>query len=520
MRRMQRHGANGGPSRAAVYLWRMGFKAKLSLPLARLIMRKVRRQAADGVAAQQRQFEALIGKGAATAFGRDHGLQKGMRIADFQSAVPVRDYEGLRPYMERAVGGEEDVVWPGKPLYFCKTSGTTSGAKFIPLTRDSMPNHIGSARNALLAHIDATGDASFVDGKMIFLQGSPALGTTPGGVPLGRLSGIVAHHVPGYLQRNRLPSWDTNCIEDWEQKVESIVRETVGEDLRLISGIPSWVQMYFERLLAHTGAANVMEVFPNFSLFVYGGVAFEPYRERFGQLIGADVPTVELYPASEGFVAWQDLAKPSGLLLNVADGIFFEFIPADRYFEENPPRLTLADVDLGVQYALVLTTNAGLWAYDIGDTVKFVSLDPPRIVVTGRIKHFTSAFGEHVIAEEVEGALSEALASVGGSVVEFHVAPQVAPAEGLPFHEWFVEFAEPPSDRQRFIAAADEALQRRNPYYKDLIAGAVLRSAVLTELPTGAFNEAMRSLGRLGGQNKPPRLANDRNFAAALTPRS
>jgi hypothetical protein len=495
----------------------MGIKAQLSLPLARLVMRGVRKRSADGAVAQRQQFEKLVSRGAGTAFGRDHGLGAGMTVADFQAAVPVRDYEGLRPWMERAVRGEEGVVWPGKPLYFCKTSGTTSGAKYIPLTRESMPNHIGSARNALLAHIAATGNADFVDGKMIFLQGSPELSETPGGVPLGRLSGIVAHHVPAYLQRNRLPKWETNCIEDWEEKVEAIVRETARQDLRLISGIPSWVQMYFERLLAHTGAANVMEVFPNFSLFVYGGVAFEPYRERFRALIGAEVPTVELYPASEGFLAWQDTKDEEGLLLNVADGIFFEFIPADQYFDEKPPRLTLAEVEVGVQYAVVLTTNAGLWAYDIGDTVKFVSLAPPRIVVTGRIKHFTSAFGEHVIAEEVEGALSEALAASGGSVVEFHVAPQVTPAEGLPYHEWFVEFAEAPADRAAFAAAADAALQRRNPYYRDLITGSVLRPAVLQEVAAGAFNEAMRALGRLGGQNKPPRLANDRTFADALT---
>ena len=494
----------------------MGIKTKLSLPLARFILRGVRRRAADGASSQRQQFESIVAQGARTAFGEDHGLRAGMTVAEFQSAVPVRDYEGLKPWMERAVGGESDVVWPGKPLYFCKTSGTTSGAKYIPLTRASMPNHIGSARNALLAHIARTGASDFVDGKMIFLQGSPELASTPGGVPLGRLSGIVAHHVPAYLQRNRLPSWETNCIEDWEEKVEAIVRETAGEDLRLISGIPSWVQMYFERLLAHTGAANVREVFPNFSLFVYGGVAFEPYRERFRKLIGADVPTVELYPASEGFLAWQDGAEGEGLLLNVADGIFFEFIPADKYFDAEPTRLPLDRVELGVQYAVVLTTNAGLWAYDIGDTVKFVSLDPARIVVTGRIKHFTSAFGEHVIAEEVEGALAEALAAAGGSVVEFHVAPEVTPFEGLPYHEWFVEFAEAPVDLARFAATADEALQRRNPYYRDLITGSVLRPTRVTVVPTGAFNEAMRSLGRLGGQNKPPRLANDRKFADAL----
>ena len=497
----------------------MGWKAQLSKPFARWALRGLRRRTADPVAAQDAVFRELMLRGAQTAFGREHGLHADMSPADFRAAVPVRDYEGLKPWMDRAVAGEEGVVWPGKPLYFCKTSGTTSGAKYIPLTRDSLPNHIGSARNALLAYIAETGKADFVDGKMIFLQGSPTLAETPGGVPLGRLSGIVAHHVPGYLQKNRLPSFETNTIEDWEEKVEAIVRETAGEDLRLISGIPSWVQMYFERLLEHTGKATVKEVFPRFELFVYGGVAFEPYRERFRQLIGADVPVVELYPASEGFLAFQDSQTTPGLLLNTADGIFFEFIPADRYFDETPPRLGIDEVELDTQYAVVLSNNAGLWAYDIGDTVRFVSLDPPRIVVTGRIKHFTSAFGEHVIAEEVEGAMQEAVAAHGGVVREFHVAPQVTPPAGdLPFHEWLVEFDVQPTDLAAFSAALDAALQRRNPYYRDLITGSVLQPARLTPLPAGAFHEAMRRKGKLGGQNKIPRLANDRAMAELLTP--
>ena len=494
----------------------MGWKAKLSLPVARWAMKRLRQSVADPRGAQQGVLDMLLTQGARTAFGQDHGLRPGLSVAEFQSQVPVRDYEGLRPYMDRAVKGEADVVWPGMPLYFCKTSGTTSGAKYIPLTKDSMPNHIGSARNALLGHIAGTGDASFVDGKMIFLQGSPELAKTPGGVHLGRLSGIVAHHVPAYLQANRLPSWETNCIDDWETKVDAVVRETCQEDLRLVSGIPSWVQMYFERLLVHTGKATVQEVFPNLCLFVHGGVAFGPYAERFRQLLGFDIPRVELYPASEGFLAYQDAPDVEGMLLNVNDGIFFEFIPADRYFDETPPRLTVGEVELGVQYAVVLSSNAGLWGYDIGDTVKFVSLDPPRVLVTGRIKHFTSAFGEHVIAEEVEGAAQEAVAAYGGVMTEFHVAPQVTPEEGLPYHEWVVAFERMPEDLASFAATLDVALQARNPYYKDLIQGAVLRPAVVTPVPSDAFTDAMRKRGKLGGQNKVPRLANDRTMADLL----
>jgi len=494
----------------------MGWKAAWSIPFARWAMRRLRKNVARPSEAQAEVLEALLRGGAKTAFGRDHGLKRGLTAADFAERVPVRDYEGLKPYVDRAVMGEEDVLWPGRPLYFCKTSGTTSGAKYIPLTKDSMPNHIGSAKNALLGHIAGTGDASFVDGKMIFLQGSPELAKTPGGVHLGRLSGIVAHHVPSYLQANRLPSWETNCIDDWETKVDAVVRETCTEDLRLVSGIPSWVQMYFERLLEHTGKATVREVFPNLSLFVHGGVAFGPYAERFRQLLGFDIARVELYPASEGFLAYQDAPGVDGMLLNVNDGIYFEFIPADRYFDEKPPRLTVGEVEVGVQYAVVLSTNAGLWGYDIGDTVKFVSLDPPRVVVTGRIKHFTSAFGEHVIAEEVEGAAQEAMAAHGGVITEFHVAPQVTPEDGLPYHEWVVAFETHPTDFAAFSSTLDKALQARNPYYKDLIQGAVLRPAVVTPVPADRFTEAMRKRGKLGGQNKIPRLANDRDMADLL----
>ena len=494
----------------------MSFKSILSKLLARHVARKEGRIALDGIERQRATLRKLLSSAKDTVFGEEHGFHSEMSHQDFIKAVPVRDYEALKPWMDRAVAGEPDVLWPGMPLYFCKTSGTTSGAKYIPLTKESMPNHIGSARNALLQFIAETGNASFLDGKMIFLQGSPTLTNTPGGVPLGRLSGIVAHHVPSYLQTNRLPSFQANCIESWNEKIDAIVHETKDQDLRLISGIPSWVQNYFERLLEVTGAENVMEVFPRFELFVYGGVAFEPYRAKFKELIGAEVPSVELFPASEGFFAYQDRQNEPGLRLNVDDGIFYEFIPVSTYFDENPVRLGLEEVELDVQYALVLSSNAGLWGYDIGDSIKFVSLNPFRIVVTGRIKHFTSAFGEHVIAEEVEGAIGDAMNETGGVITEFHVAPQVSSNDGLPYHEWFIEFQELPADLEAFAAVINQSVMERNPYYKELIAGSILRSAVMHPLPGGAFHLAMESLGRLGGQNKPPRLANHREFAEAL----
>ncbi|WP_129714544.1 GH3 auxin-responsive promoter family protein [Pedobacter sp. SYP-B3415] len=495
----------------------MGIKASLSKPLAAFVVRGINKWKKNAVAAQERTLAKLIEKAKHTAFGRDHDFASIHKHADFRVRVPIRDYEQLRPYIDRVVNGERDVTWPGKPLYFAKTSGTTSGVKYIPISKESMPEHIKAARNALLTYINETGKADFVNGKMIFLQGSPEM-TEKHGISVGRLSGIVAHHVPGYLQRNRLPSYQTNCIEDWEEKVDAIVKETLHEDMTLISGIPPWVQMYFDRLTAVSGGKPIKDIFPNFSLFVYGGVNFEPYRAKIEASIGRRVDSIETYPASEGFIAYQDSQTEKGLLLLADAGIFYEFIPAANYYDENPPRLSLADVELDVNYALILNTSAGLWGYSIGDTVKFVSKDPYRIVVTGRIKHFISAFGEHVIGEEVEQALLSVAAEEQVGITEFTVAPQVNPPAGeLPYHEWFVEFSVPPANPEAFAKKVDEALQKKNIYYFDLIDGRILRPLVMRSLAKDAFVGYMKQEGKLGGQNKVPRLSNDRKIADALS---
>ncbi|HEY0897178.1 MAG TPA: GH3 auxin-responsive promoter family protein [Sphingobacteriaceae bacterium] len=495
----------------------MGLKAALSKPFAAFVVRQMSKWKKDPVAAQTRVLQTLVQKAEHTAFGRDHGFSEIRSYADFKQRVPVRDYEDLRPYIDRVVKGEEDVLWPGKPAYFAKTSGTTSGTKYIPISKESMPEHIRAARNALLCYIHETGNTSFVDGKMIFLQGSPVL-DVKAGIPTGRLSGIVAHHVPQYLQKNRLPSYETNCIEDWEQKVDAIVSETIRQDMRLISGIPPWIQMYYDKLSERSGGKKIQEIFKNLSLFVYGGVNFEPYRAKLEESIGRKIDSIETYPASEGFIAFQDSQREKGLLLLADAGIFFEFIPADEYYNENPTRLTLAEVELEKNYALILNTSAGLWGYSIGDTIRFVSKDPYRIVVSGRIKHFISAFGEHVIGEEVESAVLSVANQQGVEITEFTVAPQVTPGDGsLPYHEWFIEFAKPPADIEAFSAQVDKALQQKNSYYFDLIEGKILRPLVIRSLPKDAFIHYMKSQGKLGGQNKVPRLSNDRAIADKLT---
>ena len=463
---------------------------------------------------QKKIFYNLIKEATDTDFGKDHNFHKIKDYTDFQAEVPVRDYEGLRPYVEKMLLGKASVLWPGKPLYYAKTSGTTSGVKYIPLSKASMPTHIRAARDALLNYIYKTGNADFVEGKQIFLQGSPILEKTKG-INYGRLSGIVAHYVPKYLQKSRMPSWEINCIEDWETKVDAIVEETFSENMSLIAGIPSWVQMYFEKLIERSNLP-VGEMFKNFSLFVYGGVNYEPYRPLFEKLIGRKVDSIELFPASEGFFAYQDVPGERGLLLLVDNGIFYEFIKVDNFRKKDPKRYTLGQVELGINYVLILSTTAGLWGYNIGDTVKFVSLSPFRIIVTGRIKHYISAFGEHVIGKEVETALEEVCKSTGIRVKEFTVAPQIDPKDGLPFHEWLIEFEDFPDEIDQFAALLDKKMQKQNAYYEDLIRGKVLRTLVITQVAPSAFQSYMKSIGKLGGQNKIPRLSNDRKIADEL----
>jgi hypothetical protein len=493
----------------------MGIRSVLARPFAAYIARQTTKWASQPVWSQQNVFHALIDVGKHTLFGRDHDFESIKNYDDFKRRVPIRDYESFKPYIAKVLEGKADILWKGKPAYFAKTSGTTSGTKYIPLTNESIPNHINGARNALLGYVHETGNSSFLDGGLIFLSGSPVL-EEKAGIKTGRLSGIVNHHVPGYLRSNQKPSYDTNCIEDWEQKLEKIIDETLDVNMTLISGIPPWVQMYFDRIQARTGK-KIKDVFPDFSVFVYGGVNFEPYRAKLFESIGKKIDSIETYPASEGFIAYQDVQNEAGLLLLLNAGIFFEFIPADEYGAEHPSRLSIAEVELGKNYALIINNNAGLWGYSIGDTIRFVSKDPYRVVVTGRISHFISAFGEHVIGEEVEKAMTSAIRKFPEvELVEYTVAPNVAPAEGLPHHEWLIEFSKVPADPEAFALELDLQLRRLNAYYDDLISGAILRPLKVTTLQKNAFIDYMKSRGKLGGQNKVPRLSNDRKIADEL----
>ncbi|MEE4256416.1 MAG: GH3 auxin-responsive promoter family protein [Bacteroidales bacterium] len=486
----------------------------LARPLARVISRKLSHESVNAAYHQHEVFKYLMENGSGTVYGTLHKFGHIKSYDDFRKLVPIVDYETLRPYIERSAAGEKDVLWPGMPKYFATTSGTTSGSKYIPITPDSIHNHINTARNALLLYVKRSGNYRMAAHGMIFLQGSPVL-EKKGVIPAGRLSGIVAHHVPAYLQKNRMPSWKANCIDDWETKVDAIVEETLKRRMSVISGIPSWLRMYFERLVERTGRP-VGDIFPDFSLMVHGGVNYEPYRPVMENLIGRPVDTLETYPASEGFIAFQDSGEGEGLLLNVNSGIFFEFIPVSEVDAASPERISLEEVETGTDYALVLSSNAGLWAYMLGDTVRFVSLNPYRLLVTGRVSQYISAFGEHVIASEVEEALAEMSSAAGARVNEFTVVPHISPASGLPHHEWLIEFGKEPPSVEKFASGLDLAMRKRNHYYNDLVGGKVLGPLKIKKLPPGSFRDFLKLKGKLGGQNKVVHAANCRDQADEL----
>ena len=491
-------------------------KTLITILFARLVKKRNNKWITNPLKFQAETFNKLLKKANNTEFGKDHNFSSIKNYKDFQNQVPIRDYEALKPYVDRVVAGEKNILWPGQPLYFAKTSGTTSGAKYIPITKESIRTHINSARDALLNYFLKTKNYSPINGKHMFLQGSPKL-DKKNGVFIGRLSGISAHYIPKLFLNNRKPSWNTNCIEDWEKKVDTIIKETVGEKMTIIAGIPSWVQMYFEKIVSNENK-TIKEVFPDLSLYVYGGVSFDPYKSTFNKLFGKKIDTLATFPASEGFFGYQDnfTDDKTDLLLLLNNDIFYEFIKAEDFLKGEHERITLKDVQVNVNYLLIISTSAGLWGYNIGDTVKFTSTKPYRLIVSGRIKHFLSAFGEHVISEEVEKSMKVATNNHNVTIREFTVAPNINPKEGLPCHEWYVEFETQPEDIKTFSKTLEAEMLNQNIYYKDLIHGGIIKPLEVISVKKGGFNDYMKSVGRLGGQNKVPRLSNDRKIADKL----
>lgn len=495
----------------------MGIKSTIISPIAKRINQKIEKDQKNAIVHQEQIRISNIKMATNTVFGKDYGLSSIKTYDQYRKQIPVLHYEKIKDYMDRVLQGEKNILWPGKPSYIVGTAGTTSGIKYIPLSKQSIPFHFGTARNATMSFAYKNNVVDLFDGKLLFLSGSPKLDLTKGGIPIGRLSGIVNHQVPQWMRRNQVPTYDTNIIPDWEEKVIAIIKEIHQKDLRMISGIPPWVTMFMEQLIDYSGKQTVMDVFQNLRLFIYGGMNYEPYRQKMEGLIGKSLLSLETYPATEGFIAFQTHSEDSSLLLNTNAGIFFEFVPVSKLDEAESHRICLADVKIGIPYAIMLSNNAGLFCSMIGDIVEFTSVDPYRLLVKGRTKHFISAFGEHVIGQEVEKAFASALQKHQLPIDEFTVAPKINPEDsGLPYHEWHVE-VDPLIDLTEFAITLDQEMQKVNFHYKDLVEGKVIRPLQLVKLHPGSFARYQKSLGKLGGQNKVARLSNDRKIVEAIT---
>lgn len=493
----------------------MGIKSTIIKPIAKRINSKIEKDQRHAIEHQDRIRNSNCKFASKTSFGKDYNLSAIKSYEEFRTQIPILNYEKIKNYMDRVLLGEKDVLWPGRPSYIVGTAGTTSGIKYIPLSKQSIPYHFGTARNATMSFAYKNNVVDIFDGNLLFLSGSPKLDKI-GGIPTGRLSGIVNHQVPQWMRRNQVPSYDTNIISDWEEKVTSIIKEVHQKDLRMISGIPPWVSMFMEQLIDYTGKDSVMNVFQNLRLFIYGGMNYEPYRHKMERLIGKSLLSLETYPATEGFIAFQTHKEDNSLLLNTNAGIFFEFVPVDKLNDPESNRISLADVKTNTQYAIMLSNNAGLFCSMIGDIVEFTSTNPYRLLVKGRTKHFISAFGEHVIGQEVEKAFSSALRKHQLPIDEFTVAPLINPIDGgLPYHEWHIEI-DPKIDLTEFAKTLDNEMQKVNFHYKELVNGKVIRPLQIVKLAPGTFANYQKSLGKLGGQNKVARLSNNRKIVDAI----
>jgi len=476
----------------------------------------------DPAAVQERTLLWLLSTARSTVFGRAHEFDRIRSVADYQRQVPVQDYLDFRPLWERALAGVPDLTWPGETRYWVNTSGTTAGEKLIPVTSEALAAHRKGGWDAFLLAADRVGADRLLGGPMLFLGGSSGLKPVGRGCLVGDLSGLVVRRLPPGIRRRYSPGQAIAAIPDWDRRLGATAALAARQDLRLLCGMPSWILILLERVARLREAAGLPirplgECWPNLEVFVHGGVAFAPYRRLFEERIGRPLHCLEVYPASEGFVAVQTEVA-GGLTLMLDYGIFYEFIPVEDLGRERPRRHTVADLELGRPYAIVLTTPAGLWSYLLGDTVRFIARDPLRLEITGRVRHFVNAFGENVIVEEVERALVEAAQRTGAEVVEFTVAPRYpTAADPRGGHDWVIEFRVPPRDPEGFAQTLDETLRGLNPDYRIKRSGDVgMTRARVIQVPPGTFYRWMREAGKLGDQHKVPRVTNGRSIADAV----
>ena len=475
----------------------------------------------EAIQVQEATLRAHVRTARNTEFGLAHGFASIRGVADYQTRVPLRDYLALRASWDAALAGASHVTWPGRPLLWVRTAGTTAGDKTIPVTPEAYHAHRRGGWDALLMAAERVGGRALLGGSLLMLGGSTSLQPAPAGALVGDLSGVMARRLPPGLRSRYSPGPEIARIPDWETRLAAVAALVEGQDLRLVAGMPSWMLVMLEHVARRSAASGRRDglagLWPALGVFVHGGVSFAPYRGMFEAQLGRRLEYVEVYSASEAFVAVQT-ERSGGLTLMLDYGVFYEFVPVEDLGLSRPRRHTVADVELDRPYAVVLTTPAGLWSYVLGDTVRFTARDPLRLVITGRTRHFVNAFGENVIVEEVEQALLAACRATGADVAEFTVAPRFPERdEARGGHDWLVEFRAGPVDREAFVGALDAALQRLNSDYCTKRAGDLgMQAPRLLALPPGAFHRWMQAAGKLGDQHKIPRVTNSRILADAL----
>ena len=469
---------------------------------------------------QEETLFKLLEKGKNSEYGRKLGFDKFSGISDFQSNVPVIDYEGVKPYVERLRKGETNLLWPGEVKWFAKSSGTTSDkSKFIPVSTEALEEcHFRGGKDVLAIYNDLFPENEIFSGKGLTLGGSHQIDNYSNESYYGDLSAILIENLPWWADFIRTPSQKVALIPEWERKLAELTSETLKENVTNIAGVPSWNLVMIKHILDFTGKKNLLEVWPNLELFIHGGVNFTPYRDQFQRLIPSpQMHYMETYNASEGFFAIQDNPCRNDMLLMLDYGVFYEFVPTDQLGSPNPKAITIADVEVNKNYAILITTNSGLWRYMIGDTVMFTSTFPHKIIITGRTKHFMNAFGEEIIIDNAEKALAVACEKTGALILEYTAAPIYMDENARGAHEWLIEFEKEPDDITFFTTLIDNALCSLNSDYEaKRYKGITLGPPIVRSIKPGTFFSWMKSRGKLGGQNKVPRLSNNREYVDAL----
>ncbi|MBD0286172.1 MAG: GH3 auxin-responsive promoter family protein [Flavisolibacter sp.] len=468
----------------------------------------------DPLGEQQKVFHYLIKQGKRTLFGRHHSFNAITDYESFKQRVPLRTYEDFLPYIQRIQKGEKDILWKGVPKFFGKSSGTTSNTKFIPVTKASLVNQVHAPKYAALNYAHRYNTTSFLKGKMLLFSDGHFFENI-GGIKSAPISTIAYSCIPKLYSSVCLPSTRTNAIRDYERRIEAMVKETVGKDIRTVVAMPVWLLVYLRALPKITGK-HFKDHFPNFQLLLLSGMDYAPYLPEIREYIRPPFDVLETYPSTEGFIAYGDRVEERGMQMVLNKGIFYEFVPVTELYKDNPKRICLTDVQVGINYALVLNTNAGLWGYVNGDTVRFKTVFPHRFEITGRIAQYISAFGEHVTLEEADKSISEAVNETGTTLVDYTVAPNIKKDGSIPYHEWFVEFGKPPADIAAFEKLLDKKICNRNFSYKDLVVNKAIEPLKINIVRPNGFIDFLRHTGKTGLQQKVPHLSNDYKLANRL----